>query len=353
MSGRKMIVYVFIVFFMFVGCEKPKENDIKNAGTEHKKNIVKVEAFKIFRGKMFGEINTSSKIEGIKEAVISGEASGKVLSVNVELGSYVKKGKSIITLDGRAAEAMYEQSKIQLQIAENNLATVEKLANEGNASEIEVKTARSQEKMAMASVERNRRMCEGYSLPSPIGGYVINKYVRVGEQINPGTPVAKLADIRKLKLVCFVGEDAVAKIRKGRTAEITIPALGDEVFVGKIIAIGAGLDDRTGGYAIEIVFRNTKDLKIKSGMTADIKIITEKKENVLLVPQTCVLFEGTKRVVYRIHKGIANKTVVSIGRKNERYYEVLSGLHEGDIVVGSMLSELKDGVKVEAFVEKE
>ncbi|MFH1760136.1 MAG: efflux RND transporter periplasmic adaptor subunit [bacterium] len=352
MAGKRIIAFIVVCLWLafFYACKKPETETtdaVKNSDDVKK---IKVEAYKVFTGSVYGEINTSGRIEGIEEALVSAEAAGKVESIFVNYGDFIKKGMSIIKLDDKVAKALYLQSRIQYDIARNAMETAQKLFDQGNASEMELKNAVSQERAAKANLEGNKIMYEGYSLLSPISGYVISKRVRVGEQIAPGIPVVKLSNISRLKVVCFVGDGAIPKINKQCRVKIKISALPQEDFNGKIRHIGAGIDDMNGGYAVEIVFNNTKKMAAKSGMTADITIITDKKADVPMIPQICVIISGEKKYVFKNHLDKVSRMQIRVGRVMNGNYEVLSGIKTGDIIAGSRLADLKDATPVEVFL---
>lgn len=187
---------------------------------------------------------------------------------------------------------------------------------------------------------------------APIDGEVLELNIKEGDELTQGTNansstsnsgLLTIADFSKIKIVVPVDELDVVKIKPGFNVNITFDALGDKVFKGiveKVSNIGTVKNDVT-TYDVTIVADKIEG--IKNGMNANVEIIVDKKENVLLLPQMAVKSVNGKYFVY-VSENNSNRDVkngqsrdnmkeIKIGISNNNFVEVLEGLKEGDVVL--------------------
>lgn len=129
-------------------------------------------------------------------------------------------------------------------------------------------------------------------------------------------------------------EYEIGLVKTGSSVEIDSVAYPGEIFQGKILSINPVLDSGTRTNQIRVEVLNPED-KLKPEMFVNAKINIELGEK-LAVPEGAVLDTGIRKIVYLSKEGwVLESREVKLGQKAEGYYEVLSGLNEGDIVVTS------------------
>jgi multidrug efflux pump subunit AcrA (membrane-fusion protein) len=128
----------------------------------------------------------------------------------------------------------------------------------------------------------------------------------------------------------------IGRITEGQPVTITLDALPDEILSGRIdsIADGAKLDTGVVAYPVTVSLQSS-NAPLRPGMTANVNIVTERRENVLLVPNRFVRIDRTtgKASVDRLVGQQIQPTEIQIGLRDEALSEVLAGLEEGDVVV--------------------
>ena len=148
-------------------------------------------------------------------------------------------------------------------------------------------------------------------------------------------PVISLLCVGKFQIEVDIPEADIAKVKLQDPVEISLDAFPDEIFTGKVIKIDPAETIIQGVvyYKVTVGFDKT-DKRIKSGMTAEVEIITKQKENVLLIPQRAVLIKNGKEMVRVLDEGEIKEVEVKTGiRGEEGKIEILSGLKEGDKVI--------------------
>ncbi|MFP4521568.1 MAG: efflux RND transporter periplasmic adaptor subunit [Fibrobacterota bacterium] len=349
---KTIISAVFCAALIFSGCSAP-EADKPDPEKEEARKEIPIEAFIAEEREIYDEVRTSGTVEGIEEASISSEASGRVVKLNVKLGDFIKKGNSIMELAGGAAKAAYEQARIQYEIAQRAFKSTEELYKDGNASEIEYKNAKSQLKLSEASLERAMISYKGSVVAAPVSGYIVSTYVRVGELLSPGQPVAKISNISSLKVRCYLGEEAVSSLSRKDAVKITIPVFKDTELRGRIAAVGAGIDEQNGGYPVDIHFNNIMNNAVKSGMTARVALKMNRKKSSVTAPSQCFLESGNTFFLYSVMDDNVQKKEVERGRLIDGNYEILGGINAGDTLAGTKLEELYDGAPVKVHIDKQ
>ena len=132
-----------------------------------------------------------------------------------------------------------------------------------------------------------------------------------------------------------MGDIDIAKLSKGNTADITLDAYGEDThFSAKLYFIDPAetIIDGVPTYRIKLQFMQD-DQRIKSGMTANMKIVTSTRTDVLAIPQRSITQknDGTKTVFLLLLDGATKEAIVQTGlRGSDGKVEILSGLNEGD-----------------------
>ncbi|GAI56771.1 unnamed protein product, partial [marine sediment metagenome] len=129
-------------------------------------------------------------------------------------------------------------------------------------------------------------------------------------------------------------EEDIVDVKVGNPVEITLAAFSDEILKGRVISIDPAekLIDGVVYYGVTIDLEETKE-GIKPGMTADIIIESDKKENVLVIPKGTVKKMDGKKIVQVFKDGEVKEREIEIGLEGNEYIEVISGLQEGEEVV--------------------
>lgn len=193
---------------------------------------------------------------------------------------------------------------------------------------------------------------EPFEVISPISGLVAKVFLDNGAVVVPptmsttmGTPIARIVNMERAKLIVNVGDRDYPLVRPGQIAEIIADAYPERLFLGKVNAISPVINPYTKTAAVEIIIPNEK-LLLRSGMFAEVKIITEEREGIVIASDYILNTDGNS-YVYVIHNNIAEKRIIKTGIVEENKVEVLDGLKEGESVVTVGAEMLTDGTMVE------
>jgi Cu(I)/Ag(I) efflux system membrane fusion protein/cobalt-zinc-cadmium efflux system membrane fusion protein len=173
------------------------------------------------------------------------------------------------------------------------------------------------------------------TLYAKTSGTVLSKNVREGEKITPGTELFRIADLTKLWLLADIYEYELSKVQIGSKAKIRFNFLPGVVYNGSVSFIYPTLDPISRTAKIRIVIDNNS-AKLKPAMFANITISGEELDNKPVIPENSVLRSGTSDIVIlSLSDGKFKPQEVNLGSYADGYYQVLSGLSEGNKIVTS------------------
>ncbi len=184
-------------------------------------------------------------------------------------------------------------------------------------------------------IERTGLVRKTVTLRAPTGGYVLEKGVVAGQKVMAGEALYKVADLSVLWVEGEVFEQDMSTVLVGASVTAEFAALPGEHRLGRISYIYPTLNPDTRTVRVRVVFAN-RDLALKPGMYATLRITGRARANVLTVPRSAVLSTGERSLVFvREANGQLAPREVSLGTTNDERVEVLRGLVAGETVVAS------------------
>jgi len=219
--------------------------------------------------------------------------------------------------------------KIALQKSQDNLAL-----QIANARPEDIALSQSQIKQAQANVDALQSQLNDNYLISPIDGKITDVNIKKGQVVSPSQSVINLLSTEPFQIKVDIYEQDIVNVKVGDDVKVNLVAFPKETFLGKILSIDPAetIIDNVVYYNVTIEFSNQPN-GIRSGMTADIIIGTNKKDNVLRIPKNAVVqIDGTETVEIVRGSKIENRTITT-GLEGNDYFEVTSGLMEGDQIV--------------------
>jgi HlyD family secretion protein len=182
-------------------------------------------------------------------------------------------------------------------------------------------------------VEQAQRNLDKAKISAPFDGIVSAVNYSVGDSAGSGTAVS-VVNLATLQIKVTVAEVDLPKMKVGNTAQVTLDALGGETYNAKVVSIGPTGTVTQGVVNYPVILALTDaDSAIKPGMTANLTVEVERRDNVLLIPTRAIRTQGNQKTVTVMYQGQSISTPVSIGLSNDQFVEIPSGLREGDVVV--------------------
>lgn len=223
-------------------------------------------------------LTASGTIEAT-EVVVSSKVPGRVIKLNYDEGDTIKKYAVIATIDPTDTKAALQNARARYDEAKNDYLRNKKLFDGQMISAQQFDAAKANYTAAQAALAQAKDGFDNTDITSPLDGTVLVKAVEVGELANFGTPIVTLADLSTLKLIVYLSEKDVGKIKLGDDVAIMVDAYPKQKFPGKITHISDKAeftpkaiqtkDERTTlVFGIKVELKNP-DQKLKPGMPAD------------------------------------------------------------------------------------
>ncbi len=189
---------------------------------------------------------------------------------------------------------------------------------------------------AQAQVDRIQAEIAQRIIRAPFAGTVSAVHADVGEAVSPNNPVVSLISNDGFGVAIDVPEIDSIKVNVGDPVDITLDAFAGYTFAGTVTSMNRAetIVDNVSVYEGRIAFTEP-DVRIASGMTAQVAIQTDAREGVLAVPVRAVKYreDGTTFVTVQDASGEPEERTVVVGmRSSDSFFEVLTGLAEGDVV---------------------
>ena len=286
------------------------------------------------------ESTYSSTVEAYATNNIMPQTGGRIRKINVEVGDYVVKGQVLAEMD----RYQLEQLELQIQNDEVEYARLKGLYEEGGVSQSDFEAAELGYKVRKTNYQN---LLENTILRSPITGYVTARNFDKGDMFSMSAPLFTVQQVIPVKLLVGISENEYTKVKKGDTVSLTVDALPDRTFTGKVNRLYPTINAATHTFNAEVVVQNS-DRALRPGMFARVKVVFGTNHRVVLPDQCIVKQEGTgQKFVYVLNNDETVSYVpVTLGRHMGTEYEVIDGVLEGDTVVLKGQATLKDGVKV-------
>lgn len=307
---------------------------------------VAVEAVRVKIDTVIEDIRAVGTLRPNEAVTVVSEIAGRVERIGFREGQAVAVGEVLIELDASILRAELAKARSDLTLARANHERAKALATRGMSTQRALDEARAALQAAEAGEALAQARLQKATIKAPLSGVVGLRAVSVGAYVTPGERIVELADVDPVKVDFRVQELALSELRRGQPIRVTVDALPGKAFEGEIDAIDPIVD--VAGRAIRLRARipNPRG-ELSPGLFARVQIVVERRENALLVPESAVFAEGSKRFVYRVVEGRAVLTGVQLGQRRPGQVEIRKGLGRDDVVVTAGHQQIRDGSRLE------
>lgn len=295
--------------------------------------------------------NFNGTIQGQMQADAIANTSEELLALPVKAGDRVRQGQVVAELDTDIASAMslkYSQTKTALDDAEKDYARMKSLYEAGAISEQAFEKARVQRDIVSKNMDAASKLVK---IEAPISGTVTHTFYKIGETVKSGSPVVRIAQLDEILIEISINEAEIAGIANGQTAVVSIAAYPNITFSGKLENLSLSADPATRSFMAWVRVEN-KELKLRPGMFAKVKLLVTAKENVLTISKDAMIKAESASSVFVVNSNkIAELREIEAGESSGALVEILAGLQEGEQVVVLGQNKLQQGVKVNVVNE--
>ncbi len=397
LSFLKIMAVMTSLALIVSGCNKD-EKSAKKAGSQPQ--AVRIRTANLQKITVQRQVDLAGTLISLDQARVSSEVAGVVTQVLVELGHEVKVGQPLVRLEPRElelalrrAESLVQQTEAQLGIdgvhirqappdeqiasvrqamanrddARAQLARAKRLRNQNLLSQADLDTAETRVKVAEASYQtaletvqslkaslQERRAALDLAekklndavIRAPVAGMISERLVQPGEFIRENTPVVGVVQMNPLKLKTAVQEKYNSLIRPGLVVQFRVESFPDQMFEGRVAYVSPAIDQSTRTFTVEVLVDN-QDRRLKPGFFAKGIILTRRDEGVLAAPEETISTLAGVSTVYVVEQNKLRQQIVSLGARDGKYWEILTGLKGDETLAASNLSQLATGMRIE------
>lgn len=294
------------------------------------------------------EMNFFGKISADKNQYIDVYplVGGNVISVNVELGDYVRKGQVLATIRSTEMAGFQKDlsdARTDLGIAQNRLRVAQEMYAGKLSTEKEVLEARSEVSKAQDQLRRaeavntiyNVRSGNIYSVVAPINGFIVQKNINKDMQLRSDRSdnIFDVANTSNVWAIVNINEADIDRIALGMQAEVATLSYPDKKFYGKIDKIFKIIDPQTNAMQARVVLDNKDGLLIPESK-ATIKILNTETESAIGIPSNAIIFDNNRNYVVQFiaRNNLKVKEVKVLKQTGSTTY-IEEGLEEGEQVL--------------------
>lgn len=336
------ILGIFAAIFLILQNNK-KSNEEKVAIVAEKNTDVAVRTAAVQSEDISGEFSVNGTFLPNRQAQISAEMGGQLISLHVKEGSYVRAGQSIGRLGGEKVNVNVSSARANLDNAQMALNRYEQAYKTGGVTALQLDQARLQVKNARAQLQSANLTSGDTNIISKVSGIVNQKFVEVGSVIGAGTPIVEVVDISSVKLKVDVDQSMVSQLAVGNTVTVK-PDVIDGTVEGRITFIAPSASGAL-KFPVEITVQNTAS-QLKAGMYGTAQFNRAGTESVLTIPREAFVGSVSDNQVFVVRNNEAVLTKIQSGINYGDKVEVVSGLKAGDQVVTSGQINLTNKAKV-------
>ncbi len=314
------------------------------------------------------DASASGKLHAFKTSTVAAEVPGKVTLRSIERGAKVARRDTLFKIDTHSSQLSLQQaraneaaSEIDLELADRELERGEALlAGEDIAASSydQLEHSRDSAKKRAELAEINRKVAAksvaDARVRAPFDATVVRLHAELGDYVGPGSPLATIADLSKMRLRVGVttAEADALESREKAPAIVSFPALGGLTLEASLHDIDPLMDPTSGTYTAEFWIDQPKNTPLREGMVGRVRIDTSAEDAGIVVPRTSVVRHGTGFAVWVVergegHGGKAQRRAVTLGRHDATHTVVLAGLALGESVVTDGHFALAEGAAVE------
>lgn len=284
------ILFLAVISFAAFGCARQEQTKEQDSGA------IPVKVFKVELKDLSKILEYAGNIKAQDEVIVYPKVSGKIIQKVKEEGAAVEKGEVIAYIDRDEVGLKFEKAPVE----------------------------------------------------TPLSGVIGRVYVDIGANVSPQTSIALVADMDKVKINLDIPEKYLPKVYLGQVAQISVDAYPQDEFIGKVTKVSPIVNLENRAAPIEITVDN-QGHKLKSGMFAKVKLAIEQHKDIPVILKEAVMGKESDNYVYVIENKKAILKKITLGLRQDEFYEVMGGLRQGDevVIVGQQRLYEKAPVSVE------
>lgn len=363
------LLALFVVGLLVAGCTKPadpaapgatpaaKSGPVSNPATTARRaaeaekekarqsaaEMVPVETALVTRGAISAFLSFNSTLETESVVDIYPQTTGQVEALFVEEGKVVKEGDPLLKIDDRELRVDADEANGNYEHLKRNYARSQDLYQRNLINKQDYETQTYQLEQARLRLERSKIRLAYATVRAPFAGVISAREIQVGARVAGGTKVFSMVKLDDLVARVFIPGRYLPVVAENQPAVVTSEFLPNKTFTGWVKRISPVIDPKSGTFKVTVGVRGDKPSDLPPGLFVGVRVITDTRNDAVLIPKRAVIYEGGERYVFAVVNDRAVKKKLTVGFEDPSNVEALSGFEVGTPVIVLGQSGLKDG----------
>jgi membrane fusion protein (multidrug efflux system) len=285
-------------------------------------------------------------LSAIHAVTVSSELPGLVREINFESGGFVRRGDVLVRLDTSTEEAQLAAAEADAKLARQMLQRQEVLRQRNTSTPADYDAAQSRAAQTAANAAQLRAVIAKKTIRAPFDGRIAIRLIDLGQVLSPGTPIASLQSVHPIYADFWLPQQMLADLRVGMETKLSTDVFPQRSWSGVVSVVNPEVDPATRNVRVRATFPN-QDGALRPGMFANVEVLSPDERDVLVIPQTAVLYAPFGDSVFAIEsndkKLVAKQKFVRLGERRGDLVAVVSGLEAGEQIVSSGAFKLHNG----------
>lgn len=343
------------------GSSRAEEEEGKKAAAEASASTHSVDTFPLKKEQLVSSIQIPGELIAFQQVDIYAKVSSFVKKLHVDVGSEVREGQLLATMEApeltsqliasesrlKSFEAIYQASKANY----DRLLETSKTPGTVSQNDLDVALAKQRSDLAQLDAARStsREITDTRNyleIRAPFSGIISARNVSAGAYVGPSGkgsefPLFTLVEQRKLRLVVSVPEQYTSYLKNQSQVTFKVKSLPSQEFPAKVTRLAGALDARLRSQRTEMDVSNS-DRKLLPGMIAEVSIPLSGDANTFAVPRSAVLNSTQGTYVIKVVDKRAVWVPVKTGSSSTEKTEIFGDVKEGDVLVKVANEEIRD-----------
>lgn len=288
-------------------------------------------------------VEVTGSVLSKKNVSISSESLGTILEIPAIEGMRVSKGQILARIDAESIQRNIDEVQNSLDLASTLFQKQERLWNQQIGTEIQYLEAKNRVEGLERSLASLETQVQKSVITAPFTGTIESVQVRLGELVQPGTPMFQFVGDSDLFIEADISESYIGVLDKGDSVVVNFPNI-DQTIKTKVSSVGAIINFNNRTFKAEVFLPRIKN--VKPNMIAVLKIKDYENETAVVVPSHLILSDNRGDYVFVVEDKVAKKKYVERGQTFEMETEVISGINAGEVLVDKGFREVGDNFNV-------
>ena len=290
---------------------------------------------------------TTATLEAESHAQILSRTTGVIKRLQAEEGDTVETDQILLRLEDEQQQLDLKQSTLTVKRLETQYRRQQEMFDQGILSPQDYEQVVNDLDKARADEERARLNLAYTVIKAPFSGRIVRRYHDLGDHIPPGVMLFEIMDVNPLLARIHIPSNRMGKISRGQTIELKLDSTGD-LLHGSLRLVSPIVDPNTGTVKVTAEINDYPE-NTRPGDFAEVQIVTDRRQNAMLVPSVAVFEEQGRHVLYVVNGNVANRHTVEVGFVEKGNTEILSGIDIDDFVVIKGQRNLREDMPVQVM----